>query len=177
MPTERVLENSHENEFVEASGLDRIDSAGGLIVSPPGNVLFIVKGGRWDLPKGRVEPGGGYEETALREVVEETSIEKHLIRIESPLCHTWHSTSYGGKNYIKKTMWFVIGYTGKGENLRPQVEEGITECRWIHPGNFKAYRGGMRPRIDYVTNLWKKVFFEANAHRFSVAALRAREAV
>ena len=171
------MEDSYENGFVEAAGLDRIESAGGLIVNPSGGVLFIAKGGRWDLPKGRVERGVGYEETALREVVEETSIEKDLIRIANPLCHTWHTTSYGGKIYIKKTVWFVIEYAGKGENLRPQIEEGITECRWIHPGNFKAYRGGMRPRIDYVTNLWKKVFFEANSHRFSVTDSRAREAV
>lgn len=176
MPTERVLENSYESRFVEAAGLEKIESAGGLIVNPSGHVLFIVKGGRLDLPKGRVEPGGGYEDTALREVVEETAIEEGLIRITSPLCHTWHTTSYGGRDYIKKTVWFVIDYTGNGENLRPQVEEGITECRWIHPGSFKAYRGGMRPRIDYVTTLWKKVFFETGARRFSTAA-REREAV
>ena len=171
------MEDSYENGFVEAAGLGRIEAAGGLIVNPSGGVLFIAKGGKWDLPKGRVERGGGYEETALREVVEETSIEKDLIRIANPLCHTWHTTSYGGKIYIKKTVWFVIEYAGKGDNLRPQVEEGITECRWIHPGNFKAYRGGMRPRIDYVTNLWKKVFFEANSHRFPVTDSREREAV
>ena len=42
---------------------------------------------------------------------------------------------------------------------------------------FQGVQGGMRPRIDYVTNLWKKVFFEANSHRFPVTDSREREAV
>ena len=159
------MKDALEDGFIQSSGLEKMESAGGLVVNPSSYVLFIVKGGKWDLPKGRVEPGKSYEETALREVIEETSIEKDMIRILSPLCHTWHTTSYGARHYVKKTVWFVMEYTGKGDALRPQIEEGITECRWIHPGNFKAYRGGMRPRIDYVTNLWKKVFFETNAHK------------
>lgn len=156
-----------EKQFVEAAGLPKIESAGGLIVNPSGFVLFILKGGRWDLPKGRIENGTSHEETALREVVEETSIEPDMITVASPLCRTWHLTSYGAQHYVKKTTWFVIEYCGNGENLKPQFEEGITECRWIHPGAFKSYRGRMRPRIDYVTTLWKKVFFERGKHKLS----------
>jgi len=137
-----------------------MESAGGLIVNRSDFVLFIKKKGKLDLPKGRVEPGGSYQETALREVVEETSIVEGLIEIASPLCHTWHVTSYGAKKYVKKTTWFVIEYSGEGESLRPQLEEGITECRWIHPGSFRFCRSEMRPRIAYLTNLWKKAFFE-----------------
>ncbi len=162
-----------EQHFIEASGLPKIESAGGLVVNSSGFILFILKGGKWDLPKGRVESESEYEETALREVVEETSIESHMITIVSPLCHTWHLTSYRARQYIKKTTWFIMEYGGDGENLRPQFEEGITECRWIHPGSFKTYSGGMRPRIEYVATLWKKVFFERGMHKFLIGAPRA----
>ncbi len=152
-----------EQGFLKATGLPKMESAGGLIVNSSDFVLFITKRDKLDLPKGRVEPGSSYEETALREVVEETSIERDLIKISSPLCHTWHVTSYGAKKYIKKTVWFVMEYGGKGDSLRPQLEEGITECHWIHPANFRLFRTKMRPRIGYVTNLWKKAFFEIKA--------------
>ncbi len=155
-----------EDRFIEAGGLPKIESAGGLVVNRSGSVLFILKNGRWDLPKGRVESGSGYEETALREVAEETAIDADMITITSPLCPTWHLTSLRERQHIKKTVWFVMEYRGDGENLKPQTEEGITECRWIHPDSFRAYRSGMRPRIDYVTTLWKKVFFERGAHKF-----------
>lgn len=155
-----------EERFVEFSGLPKMESAGGLVVNPSGSVLFILKGGKWDLPKGRIEKGSRREETALREVAEETSIEPELLTIAGPLCGTWHLTSYGARQYVKKTTWFVMEYRGDGKCLKPQFEEGITECRWVHPGSFRAYRGGMRPRIDYVVALWKKVFFERGAHGF-----------
>jgi len=155
-----------EKAFVKASGLPKIESAGGLIVNHSGLVLFILKKGKWDLPKGRLEKRNAYEETALREVVEETSIERDLVRILHFLCSTWHVTSYGEQDYIKKTTWFVMEYSGHREGLRPQFEEGITECRWIHPDSFRAYSGNMRPRVHYVTNLWKRVFYERGLHEF-----------
>lgn len=142
----------HKERFMEAAGLPQMDSAGGLIVNDSGAVLFIMKGGKLDLPKGRVEEPDGCEETAMREVVEETSIERDLLTIISPLCQTW--------------QWFVMEHTGNGAGLKPQLSEGITECRWIHPDNFESFESEMRTRIDYVCSLWKKVFFESGVHKF-----------
>ncbi|WP_462137542.1 NUDIX hydrolase [Candidatus Mycalebacterium sp.] len=156
----------NEEMFMEAAGLVQIESAGGLVVNGSGEVLFITKGGKWDLPKGRLEKSDGREETAMREVVEETSIERNLLTIISPLCQTWHLASYKPGDCIKRTTWFVMEYTGNGLGLSPQLEEDITECKWIHPDSFKSYRNAMRPRIDYVSSLWKKVFFERGVHKF-----------
>ncbi len=155
----------YNEQFIKSVGLPQMESAGGLIVNDSGSVLFIMKGGRLDLPKGRVEGSASREETALREVVEETSIESDLLTIISPLCQTFHLTSYGNNEYIKKTKWFVMEYTGSGASLKPQLEEGITDCRWIHPDSFKIFKGAMRPRIYYVCSLWKKLFFERGIHK------------
>ena len=50
-------------------------SAGGVVVNQRGNVLWILRNGHWDLPKGKVEIGEKLEEAAVREVIEETGIE------------------------------------------------------------------------------------------------------
>ena len=73
----------HEEEFIKAAGLAVLESAGGLIVNDNDLVLLILillilvllilKSGKWDLPKGRIENGTSCRETAIREVSEETS--------------------------------------------------------------------------------------------------------
>ena len=65
-------------------------SAGGVVVSAEGNRPSLVVGMRrrgrdsvtWTLPKGTPDPGETVEETALREVGEETGLE---VRIVEPL--------------------------------------------------------------------------------------------
>ena len=149
-----------EEQFIKSTGLPPIESAGGLIVGSAGAVLFILKNGKWDLPKGLVERECGYEETALREVFEETSINLDKVEIVAPLCPTWHTTRYGAQKYVKKTHWFMMRYSGNGEEVRPQLEEGITECRWIRPQDFSTYHHRMRSRIRYLTSFWKRAFIE-----------------
>ena len=107
----------HEHRFTQNSGLPRIESAGGLIVNSSGCVLFILKGGKWDLPKGRLEQGKNHEETALREVVEETSIEPDLITVFTPLCYTWHVTTYSSREYLKKNRLVCYGIPGRWRQI------------------------------------------------------------
>ena len=93
----------YEEKLLKASNLPKIESAGGLVINSSGRILFTLKNGKWGLPKGRVEPGSDYEKIALREVAEETSIERDMITIASPLCDTWRLTSYEDELYLKKT--------------------------------------------------------------------------
>lgn len=73
-------------------------SAGGLVIDDPRSptravlIAHRLRGGRlaWTLPKGHVEPGESHEQTAVREVREETGLHT---RVLSPL---------GVTNY-----WFV----------------------------------------------------------------------
>ena len=49
-------------------------AGGGLVYNKKGEVLFIFRGGKWDLPKGGIEKGEAIETTAMREVSEETGV-------------------------------------------------------------------------------------------------------
>jgi 8-oxo-dGTP pyrophosphatase MutT (NUDIX family) len=135
-------------------GLPVIESSGGLVYNNDHHILMMFKRRKWDLPKGRVENGASYEETALREVSEETGLIMDRMKITGKLVPTWHTTTHGGSKYLKKTHWYLIEYNGDDDDTNPQVEEGIIECRWVHLPDLRHYQDTLRPRIQYVIDFW-----------------------
>lgn len=138
----------------ETIGLPFIESAGGLICNHFHHVLLIFKRGKWDMPKGRIEPDQSKAECALREVEEETGIDVSKLKITGKLVSTWHTTRHQNTKYLKKTHWYLMEYDGDDDHLQPQVEEGIIECRWVHLSELPHYRELLRPRINYVIDFW-----------------------
>ncbi|MBR4409122.1 MAG: NUDIX domain-containing protein, partial [Bacteroidales bacterium] len=57
-----------------------VNAAGGLVSNRRGDYLLISRDGLWDLPKGHQEPGEDISVTAIREVQEETGVDKLLLR-------------------------------------------------------------------------------------------------
>jgi len=112
---------------------NEVQAAGGLVKHPSGSYLFIEKKGRLDLPKGHVEPDEDVESCALREVGEECGISGHYII--KPLAPSYHSYSWEGISYLKKTNWFLMKYDGE-MIAEPQTEEGITKVEWLLPDEF-----------------------------------------
>jgi len=107
-----------------------VSAAGGLVRHISGRYLFIEKKGRLDLPKGHMESGEEPEACALREVSEECGINGHkIIRSLPPSYHTY---SWEGISYLKKTNWFMMDYDGK-MITQPQFDEGITRVEWLLP--------------------------------------------
>ena len=49
-------------------------AAGGLVINPDNEFLFIFRKGKWDLPKGKPEKDESLDDCAIREVTEETGI-------------------------------------------------------------------------------------------------------
>lgn len=105
-----------------------IEAAGGIVKNQNGDLLFIRRLGKWDLPKGKVEEGESLEQAALREIEEETGL-KELI-LEEFINNTFHIyTERNGEKILKTTYWFRINYLGD-ETPIPQIEEGISEVSW-----------------------------------------------
>lgn len=81
--------------------------------------------GVWGFPKGHMEPGESEEQTALREIREETRADVRLAEgfravTEYPLPHR--------ADTMKQVVYFLGEYTGGA--LAPQAEE-LLELRWM----------------------------------------------
>lgn len=100
-----------------------IVAAGGLVLNDQKDFLFIYRGNKWDLPKGRIEKGESIEETAVREVEEECGISK--LHLKHFLLTTYHIFFQNKESRLKETHWFQMETTLE-ETLTPQLEEGIT---------------------------------------------------
>lgn len=106
------------------------EAAGGLVQNRKDEYLVILRNGMWDLPKGKMEKGEKISETAVREVEEECGITG--VKIKKPLITTFHTYSLKDKRRIfKPSHWFLMEYE-YNEPLTPQIEEGISEVKWIN---------------------------------------------
>lgn len=114
--------------------LPNVIAGGGKVYNAKGEILFIYRNDKWDLPKGKIEANESIEDTALREVEEETNVRK--LKIVKPLETTYHIFKRDGRHQLKITYWFemVSDYQG---TLEPQEDEGITKVAWLSPKQVK----------------------------------------
>ena len=107
-------------------------SAGGVVYRKDGNVVQIQmirdRYGKMTLPKGKMEPNETAEQTALREIREETGIEG---RIVAPLGTVSYRYAHPeGGTVDKEVRYFLVEATGG--SLRAQTEE-ISGVEWMSP--------------------------------------------
>ena len=114
-----------------------VGAAGGLVRHTSGRYLFIEKKGKLDLPKGHIEPGEEAEVCAIREVSEECGINGHSIIKE--MTTSYHTYTWEGISYLKKTYWFLMNYDGEMTTV-PQYDEGITEVIWLFPDELNTIK-------------------------------------
>lgn len=108
-----------------------IVAAGGLVFNRKKQLLCIKRWGKWDLPKGKAEKHETVEETALREVKEETGLKKMQITdFKSVTRHVYQSPYHNNAWVLKETYWYIMKCK-RGRRLKPQTEEDITEVRWF----------------------------------------------
>ena len=103
-------------------------AGGGLVENDKGQVLFIYRNGKWDLPKGGIEKNETIEETSIREVEEETGCRD--LKITKRLEKTFHIFKRNGEYRLKITYWFLMNTTYTGD-LHGQIEEGIEKVVWV----------------------------------------------
>ena len=109
-------------------------AGGGLVYNAKGEVLFIFRNGKWDLPKGGIEKGEEIEQTALREVEEETGVGR--LSINRKLQKTYHVFKRNGKYKLKITHWFEMQTNFVGIPI-PQENEGIEKAVWLNQEQVK----------------------------------------
>ena len=109
-------------------------AGGGLVYNKNGEVLFIFRNGKWDLPKGGIEKGELLENTAMREVEEETGV--NGLSISHKLQKTYHVFRRNSKYKLKITHWYEMQSDFEG-TLKGQIEEGIEKVAWLNPEQVK----------------------------------------
>ena len=104
-----------------------VKAGGGIVKNINDETLFIYRRNKWDLPKGKMDKGETIDQTALREVKEETGI-KNLSIIDFKM-NTYHVFKKGKEYRLKETSWFNMLATHEG-SFSPESKEGITKVVW-----------------------------------------------
>lgn len=82
------------------------------------------RGGHWSFPKGHVEKGENFLQTAKREVLEETGLSV------TPLDGFCDSIEYCCDRDTVKTVWYYVSVVPADAPLVPQPEE-VSAIRWV----------------------------------------------
>jgi 8-oxo-dGTP pyrophosphatase MutT (NUDIX family) len=128
-----------------------VRAAGGIVTAPDGTVLLILRNGRWDLAKGKVEAGETLLQAALREVEEETGIAPAASGT-TPV-KTYHLFNLYGGWHLKQTSWFPM--TAEKQAVNPQQEEGITDGCWVTPDEWHRRLSHSYGTLRTLANQWK----------------------
>lgn len=105
-----------------------IVAAGGLVRNKHNQYLIIKRHGLWDLPKGKFLKNETPEQAAMREIREETGINK--LTIIKRLPDTWHLFENKTGLALKQCIWFGMRSDSQKTPV-PQLEESITEAVWM----------------------------------------------
>ncbi|HZJ76930.1 MAG TPA: NUDIX hydrolase [Oscillospiraceae bacterium] len=105
-------------------------SAGGVVIF--GNAILLLKkyNGDWVLPKGKVESDETLEQTAIREVYEESSVKVKIISYLGEIHYTYKS-SWESNNIVNKTVHWFLMQSGSMDSI-PLKQEGFIDAKFIH---------------------------------------------
>ncbi len=98
--------------------------------------------GVWALPKGLIGPGERPEETALREVAEETGATGRLLGKLGDIRYVY---TWAGERVFKVVSFYLVRYSrGRLGDLPPEHALEVAETRWLpleEAPRLLAYRG------------------------------------
>jgi 8-oxo-dGTP pyrophosphatase MutT (NUDIX family) len=86
--------------------------------------------GTWALPKGNLDPGEKPEETALREVFEETGVHGRLVEKLGDVKYVY--TRRGGVRVFKVVSFYLVA-AGRGRlgEIEERMKVEVAEARWL----------------------------------------------
>jgi 8-oxo-dGTP pyrophosphatase MutT (NUDIX family) len=85
--------------------------------------------GRWTIPKGHVEAGESIEQTALREVTEETGLTELKLGEKLDKLHFFYRKE--GKLIFMTTYVFLMEALGDSDDVIPGDSVGIVDTKWF----------------------------------------------
>lgn len=120
-------------------------SAGGVVYRNEGGRMQIQlitdRYGKISFPKGKREPGETVEQTALREILEETGIIGRIDKLIDIIAYTYNHPKHG--SVAKEVHYYLVEW--KSGALRPQLEE-IRGVSWYEPQ--EAWRQQLKSGYD-----------------------------
>lgn len=107
-------------------------SAGGLVFSGGKLLVLRTRHGHWVFPKGNVEPGESLEETAVREVREETGLAARITRALGQTRYRYTLGRGPGRVTVDKTVhWFAMEHVSG--TLAVNRAEGFEAGQFVDP--------------------------------------------
>ena len=131
-------------------------SCGGVVIHD-GKVLLLYKNqnGRymgWVLPKGTVEPGETYQQTALREVKEETNSDAEIVKYIGKTQYTFRDN----EDLVSKTVHWYLMVTDSFD-CKPQAEEFFVDA-----GFYKQHEASYLLKFHDEKQMMRRAFMEYN---------------
>ncbi len=108
-------------------------TAGGVVFRRRGELIDILmiqdRAGRWTIPKGHVEAGEKLEQTAIREVREETGLVELALGEKLDKLHFFYRKE--GKLIFMTTYVYLMEALGDTSAIEPESSEGIADVAWF----------------------------------------------
>ena len=136
LTTATGLRNHQAPPCVTREPVRREFSAGGVLVrSVRGRPVFAAirpqgkREGLWALPKGLIGPGESAEETALREVLEETGVQGRPVEKLGDVRYVY---TWAGERVFKVVSFFLLR-AGRGRigEIADDMRIEVAEARWL----------------------------------------------
>lgn len=132
-PAKRPKQNKTGQNASKNNKAVREFTAGGMVWRKVGDTFEILmiqdRMGRWTIPKGHVEEGESLEQTALREIGEETGLLELKLGERLDKIHFFYRRE--GKLIFMTTYVFLVEASGNSDGVVPEDSEGIADVKWF----------------------------------------------
>ena len=129
---QKKTRQNHKSKNHRAKAVKEYTAGGVVFRIKEGQLEFLllqdVKG-RWSIPKGHVESGETLEQTAIREIGEETGLMNIKIIDKLDKIHFFYRMN--GKLIFMTTFVFLMESIDLDETLMPEKSEGIVDVSWF----------------------------------------------